>query len=89
MDPSLPGADLVEQGLEDLRRGVESVPALLVAMASGRLRDLGFAVARDVPDAHLKLYELLAAELGDGAHSRFNALQRQLVSFIRAQACAR
>jgi hypothetical protein len=89
IDPGLPGADLVEQGLEDLRRGLETVPAMLVAMASERLRELGIEVPRDVPDARLKLYALLAEDLGNGAHSRFNALQRRLVSFLRAQACAR
>lgn len=62
---------------------------MLVAMAPERLRELGIDVPLDVPDAHLKLYALLAADLGDGAHSRFNALQRQLVSFLRAKACVR
>jgi len=54
----LPGAELVLPGIEDLRHGVESVPALL------------------------------ASELGDAAHSRYNALLRRLLSFAHAAACA-
>jgi hypothetical protein len=89
IDPSLPGADLVEQGLEDSRRGLETVPAMLVAMASERLRELGIEAPRGVADAHLRLYGLLSAELGDGAHSRYNALRRRLISFLHAKACVR
>ena len=36
-----------------------------------------------------RLYQRLAAEYGNGAHSRYNALIRQLVSFQRAAACAK
>jgi hypothetical protein len=89
IDPNLPGSDLVTQGLADLGRGVESVPAMLVALGSGRLRELGIEVPTEVKDAHLKLYALLAAELGDGAHSRYNALRRRLMSFLHAKACVR
>jgi len=32
----------------------------------------------------MRLYELLAAEYSDAAHSRYNALIRQLVSFEQA-----
>jgi len=36
-----------------------------------------------VVDAHLRMYRLLEAEVGEGpAHSRYNALRRRLVSFI-------
>jgi hypothetical protein len=35
-----------------------------------------------------RLYELLAADDSDAAHSRYNALIRQLVSFERALECA-
>jgi hypothetical protein len=37
---ALPGGDLVRQGLDDLRRGVESIPALLVLSGGPRLRRL-------------------------------------------------
>jgi hypothetical protein len=35
----LPGADLFDAGVEDLRAGVESTAALLVSRARGRLVD--------------------------------------------------
>lgn len=83
----LPGAELIREGLEDLARGVESVPALLVLVGAPRLRRLGF----DVPDTPFfpedRLYEKLAAEDSDSAHSRYNALIRTLVSFERAAEC--
>ena len=84
---ALPGADLIKEGLRDLERGVESVPALLVLVGAPRLRRLGL----DVPDSpdfpEDRLYAQLAAEHGKGAHSKYNALIRRLVSFERAAAC--
>jgi len=89
VDDALPGADLIRDGLRDIAAGVESIPALLVLVGAPRLRDLGF----DVPDVPYlpehRLYELLAAEDSDGAHSRYNALIRRLVSFERAAECVR
>ncbi len=88
---ALPGADLIRQGLRDLENGVESVPALLVLVGAPRLRGLGFDVddpfdSTDFPEH--RLYDLLAAEHGDDAHSKYNALIRRLVSFERAAECA-
>jgi hypothetical protein len=85
----LPGNDLVERGLADLARGVESVPALLVAIGAPRLRRLGLAV----PDPKLahpehRLYLELSRSGPDSAHSRYNALLRRLISFERAAECA-
>lgn len=87
----LPGGDLLAAGLEDLRRGVESVPALLAQIGAPRLRLLAIDVPARPPGGPLpehRLYDLLARRHGDGAHSRYNALIRQLVSFTRAAACA-
>ncbi len=84
----LPGGDLVEAGLRDLAAGVESVPALLVSIGAPRLRQLGFAVSNPQPNPELRLYERLARDNADAAHSRYNALVRRLVSFERAAACA-
>jgi hypothetical protein len=82
---SFPGADLVEEGLDDLSRGVESVPALLVSIGAPRLRRIGLPVpARTFPDAEHRLYERLSETDPDFAHSRYNALVRRLVSFERA-----
>jgi hypothetical protein len=89
VDDSLPGADLVRAGLEDLRQGRESVQALLVLVGAPRLRRIGI----DVPDRsgalpEHRLYDLLAQSDSDRAHSRYNALIRRLVSFERAAECA-
>ena len=85
----LPGADLIEAGLADLSRGVETVESLLVSIAAPRLRALGYTVPAPVPDPELRLYHRLASLHGAAAHSRYNALVRRLVSFQRAAACAR
>jgi hypothetical protein len=58
----LPGADLVQKGLEDLGRGVESMEALLVSIGRPRLLRLGFDVARRYDRPEHRLYELLAAD---------------------------
>jgi hypothetical protein len=81
---SLPGHDLVADGLTDLAAGRETPAALLVTMAAPRLRDLGFDVPLMTGDepSH-QLYALLARE-GPGAHSRYNALVRRMASFARA-----
>jgi hypothetical protein len=83
----LPGADVVAQGLADLRAGVETQAALLVGIGAPRLRGLGL----DVPETPLasvepemRLYRLLWDEDPRRAHSRYNALIRLLVSFERA-----
>lgn len=88
----LPGGGLVAEGLYDLRHGVESIPALLALIGAPRLRQLDLDVPVRAPQDPLpehRLYELLAREHGDNAHSRYNALIRRLVSFTRALACAR
>jgi hypothetical protein len=84
----LPGGDLVEQGLRDLRAGVESAEALLVSIGTTRLRATGLDVPSPLPDPDIRLYELLAAEDQDSAHGRYNALVRRLVSYERAAECA-
>jgi hypothetical protein len=82
---ALPGGDLVAQGIEDLSAGRETVQALLVAMASTRLRGAGVAVPESRPElpSH-RLYELLARGEPGSAHGRYNALVRRIVSFARA-----
>ena len=88
---ALPGGDLIRAGLADLAAGVESAPALLVEIGAPRLRAVGIElpVRRDaLPSPERRLYDLLASEDPDGAHSRYNALVRRLVSFERAAECA-
>ncbi|MGH2372197.1 MAG: hypothetical protein ACRDIC_01780, partial [bacterium] len=86
---ALPGDEYVRAGLNDLARGIESVPALLVSIGAPRLRRLGFAVENPIPSPEHRLYQLLLESDRDGAHSRYNALIRRLVSFERAVECAR
>lgn len=85
----LPGVELVEQGLDDLTKGVESIPALLVSIGHPRLRQLGYSIPSPIPRPELRLYETLTRLHGDAAHSKYNSLIRRLVSFERAAACAR
>lgn len=87
-DRSLPGADLVEQGLADLERGVESTAALVVSIGAPRLAALGLRPARTLASPEHRLYARLAADDPDAAHARYNALVRRLVSFERAAECA-
>jgi hypothetical protein len=86
----LPGGDLVEVGLKDLAAGKESVNALLVASFSTRLRQLGLAVpSHSIENPEMHLYRLLERGLGNGAHARYNALVRRLVSFLNSYRCVK
>lgn len=85
---ALPGAELIERGIEDLGAGRESVEALLVSIGSPRLASLGMNIPSPLSTPEHRLYRLLQAERGDAAHSTYNALIRRLVSFERAAACA-
>ncbi|HXD34527.1 MAG TPA: hypothetical protein VN643_25635 [Pyrinomonadaceae bacterium] len=88
MNPALPGNDLIETGLKDLQAGLETVEALLVAIGAPRLRRIGLDLPEKLPsEPEHRLYELLALEGPDSAHSRYNALIRRLVSFERAAEC--
>ncbi len=85
-EQTLPGQDLVEQGLADLSQDRVSEASLLVLIAAPRLRRLGIPV----PDPPLSrccehdLYARLDERLGAAAHSYYNSLIRRIVSFARA-----
>lgn len=81
-----PGGDLVSAGLRDLDRGVMSVEALAVMVASPRLRDLGLSapLARSAIVYEHALYARLWATNPSGAHAAYNALIGLLVSFSNA-----
>jgi hypothetical protein len=83
----LPGGDLVSKGVDDLARGNETLEALLVSIASERLRAAGLHVEGAHADAEHRLYALLARTDEDSAHSRYNALLRRLASFESALEC--
>lgn len=85
---ALPGGDRVRRGVEALDRREVTPDALLVSLAATRLRSLGVPVTEPVPDADHRLWELLAEDDPDAAHSRMNAMLRELVSFEQALACA-
>jgi hypothetical protein len=86
----LPGAELVKRGLLDLEDGRVSREALLVSRFSSRLAALGTPLAAaPLEDADTRLYALLQATEGNGAHSAYNALTRRIVSYLRAAERAR
>jgi hypothetical protein len=89
MEPdALPGNELIEKGIDDLSRGVESISSLLVSIGSPRLRRLGLVIPEKTIDSpEHRLYELLSQSDPDSAHSRYNALVRRLVSYERAAEC--
>ena len=85
-----PGVEIVREGIEDLRRGETTVSALLVSIGAPRLREIGLPIPRRViRSPEIKLYLHLAQSDPDGAHSKYNALIRRLVSFERAAECAK
>ena len=76
---------MVDRGLRDIAADTRSDEALLVMIGAPRLRELGLTVPTTGPlNPEAELYERLAASGADSAHSRYNALIRQLVSFERA-----
>ena len=90
MNAALPGGDIIDQGLQDLREGRETIAALLVAIGAPRLRQLGLQVPEDLPASpEHRLYDLLVEGGVDSAHSRYNSLIRRLVSFERAAVCVK
>ncbi|MEO7971643.1 MAG: hypothetical protein ABI698_10120 [bacterium] len=90
MDAVLPGEDLIQQGIADLRAGKESSAALLVCIGAPRLRRIGLELPDKLPaNPEHRLYDLLAESDQDSAHSRYNALLRKLVSFERAAECVK
>jgi hypothetical protein len=85
---ALPGGDLIEKGIRDLERGLLTEESLLVSIGAARLKSAGVPVPeKSFDDPERRLYELLAREDVDSAHSRYNALLRKLVSFEDAAEC--
>jgi len=85
---ALPGGDLVQQGLDDLAHGTESVEALLVSIGAPRLRRIGLPVPENCfPSPEHRLYLKLAETDSDSAHSRYNAFLGRLSSFSNAAEC--
>jgi hypothetical protein len=81
----LPAAAQIIEGLRDHLENNHSIPACLVRIARPRLARAGLISPSSVHDtsAELDLYQLLSQD-GQPAHSRYNAIMRELVSFERA-----
>ena len=88
MGSHFPGAELIENGVAGLSQGLVTEESLLVSIGAPRLRRLGWRIPTAIAGAEEQLYRLLAARHGDGAHGRYNALVRRLVSYERAAECA-
>lgn len=81
----LPGSDWIRGGLRDARAGRWTAEALAVAVAPTRLRELGLSLPANLPELpELELYALLQHEGFQDAYGRYNALLRELDSFMEA-----
>ena len=86
---AFPGADVIARGVADLQAQQTTIESLLVLIGAPRLRAVGIEIpSSSVTDPDHRLFELLALSDPDGAHSRYNALLRELISFERAAECA-
>ena len=85
----IPGWELVSEGLKDITEGRHhTVAALLVFMATPRLRFLGLDIphypgGRPSDNINFELYHLLEETTPD-PYSQYNALRRRLASFCSA-----
>jgi len=87
---ALPANELISTGIQDLQNERETIAALLVAIGAPKLRSLGLNLPPTLPpNTEHRLYDLLALDGSNSAHSRYNALIRKLVSFQRAMECVR
>ena len=80
----LPGAARITRGLRDAGEGRATADALLVAIAAGRLRELGLPVPNAETlgrDAELALYALLC-QVADDPYAAYNAALAELDSFL-------
>lgn len=76
---------MITAGIAALKRGERTQEALLVAVASTRLKEIGLdvpAAASRIKTPNLALYA--AVREGGGGHSQYNALLRRLTSFMRS-----
>jgi hypothetical protein len=81
----LPAQERIVKGLADLACGRHSIETCLVRIAAKHLECAGIALPSDLllEDAELDLYAFFAA-FGDNAHSQYNSLIRELISFEQA-----
>ncbi len=82
----LPAAARITRGLRSLERGDLTADALLVAIATQRLRSLGVAVRASAPipvEPELALYARLGETAAD-PYNAYGAALRELDSFLSA-----
>ena len=80
----LPASRRISRGLDDLQNGQITVDALIVAIASRRLADLGLPVPgrEEIPrEPELALYELLQT-LSSDPFFAYRAARAELDSFV-------
>lgn len=81
----LPGAEIVDAGLDALVSEQTTVDSLVVSLAAPRLRREGVPIpAPTFADADTRLFRLLEQRFGDLAHARYLAYLRQAASFCDA-----
>jgi hypothetical protein len=81
----LPGERMIRRGLADARAGTWTREALVVSVAPTRLRLLGLELPEALPrDPELALYARLQQDGEDDPYARYNALLRELDSFLEA-----
>lgn len=87
MYEDLPGGEILDEGLRDLKAGVRSVAALLVRVGAPRLARNGIQIpagsSLTQPPEH-ELYDLLVSQHGPGAYRLYRSLLRRLVSLENA-----
>ena len=82
---SLPGAEILREGLEDLSARKCTINALLVCIGEPRLRRLGIEVPpHDIQEPERALYAALGIVFPDDTHGRYCSSIRRLVSLERA-----
>lgn len=81
----LPGEALILKGLTDLAENRHTIESCLVRIAENRLARAGILPKGKLTseNAELELYAFFAP-LGDSAHSKYNAMIRELISFEQA-----
>lgn len=87
----LPASRRISRGLRDLKEGEITVDALVVAIASRRLTDLGLSIPprKELPrDPQLALYELLCAHSQDPFFA-YRAVLDELDSFVSSLEASR
>ena len=83
----LPGGALIARGISDLEAGRTTIESLLVTTAAPRLESLGVlqpGLTTAETEAPLALYALLGASGVSDPYSSYNALVREVSSFVRA-----